>query len=345
MANADGTIAAVGGHGTVRVNSNGSWNNSGSLIIGQSGFGELHIESGGSVVSESAMLGQFAGSQSEVIVTSSGSIWTNHVDLIVGGGPMTAGGHASLTVSDNGLVDVGGQVKVWPSGAIVVESDGHLVADSIEVLGTLVANGSLDATVSVSGGGLVHGAGGLTSIVVGNGGTFSPGNSPGKAMSTSTQWNAGGNYEWEINRLADEGGVAGNSIGWDLWHTGQLSVGATAMNPFRIVLATLDEFGDPAAIIGWNPYESHEWPIAAADNAGGVFSESVLSRLTIDATQFGENNDLAGGYFALRAGGERAELLLEFTAVPEPSTFVMGLMAGVSVLVLKWRRGTARKPA
>ena len=103
----------AGSQGTVIVTGAGStWNNSpgGGLNIGSSGFGTLTIASGGTVNNNTAFtanIGSAAGSQGTVIVTGTGSAWSNSSGLNVG-----SSGTGTLTIADNGTVTSGGPFMV-----------------------------------------------------------------------------------------------------------------------------------------------------------------------------------------------------------------------------------------
>jgi fibronectin-binding autotransporter adhesin len=145
-----GTVSSAGGgsvglnagsQGTVIVTGAGSaWNNSpgGGLNIGSSGFGTLMIASGGTVNNNTAFtanIGSAAGSQGTVIVTGTGSAWSNSSGLNVG-----SSGTGTLTIADNGTVTSGGPfIVARGAGAVGTLNIGASAGDPAAAPGTLNA--------------------------------------------------------------------------------------------------------------------------------------------------------------------------------------------------------------
>ncbi|GAG11431.1 unnamed protein product, partial [marine sediment metagenome] len=143
---------------TVTVDGAGStWTNSGDLVVGYYGSGELKltISNGGHVGSHHGSIARYAGSSGDVTVDGPGSSWTNSGSLYVGGSESSAGGAGELTVSNGGTVNVADTLKVWPTG-------------TVELLGSQINTGSF---IVEPGGTFTHTAGTLTV----DGGTFDPG--------------------------------------------------------------------------------------------------------------------------------------------------------------------------
>jgi T5SS/PEP-CTERM-associated repeat protein len=94
-----GTSSASEGEATV-TGSGSSWASFSELQVGSSGIGTLTIESGGIVSSEGiASVGTFTGSTGTAVVRGSGSTWTSHSYLQVGGV-----GAGTLRIEDGGNV-------------------------------------------------------------------------------------------------------------------------------------------------------------------------------------------------------------------------------------------------
>lgn len=138
----------------VVVTGNGSWwNNSDTLYVGDTGFGNsLVITNGGGVVSINSYIGYNTGTNNNAVVSGSGSVWSNSSTLTVG----SLGAGNSLVISNGGQVfdasgvvgsQLGGnsnRVRVvggglWQNGALTIGDRGSsnsLVIDGGSVLAT-----------------------------------------------------------------------------------------------------------------------------------------------------------------------------------------------------------------
>jgi T5SS/PEP-CTERM-associated repeat protein len=115
--------------GSAEIESKGStWLNLGSLVIGQSGDGELIIKDGGTLQGNATANIAFSpGSTGLVDVFGAGSMWTNANNIRVG-----FGGVGTLSVRDGGVVD--------PGLSVIVFQDDVLTGDG-QVLGTVSNSG------------------------------------------------------------------------------------------------------------------------------------------------------------------------------------------------------------
>ena len=176
-----------GSTGTVTVD-NGTWTNSGYLVVGYHGRGELSISDGGQVANAYGSIGYFTGSTGTVTVDGAGSSWSNSGSLYVGGSASGAGGTGNLIVSNDGTVNIGDTLKVWGPG-------------TVNLLGGTLAAGTIDHTAGGAfnfTGGTLH-VGTFQGNLTNAGGTLAPGSSPGTTVVTGdyTQ-QAGGALEIEI---------------------------------------------------------------------------------------------------------------------------------------------------
>ncbi len=157
-----------GSYGTATVDGEGSKMET-SLIIGHYGTGSLEILNGGYVKSRLARLSDSSGSSSTVTVDGEGSLWDITTSLNVGGSDFHgAGGTSTLTVKNGGTVNVGGLIKVWNYGNIFLE-DGSIKTNTLDI--------SVASGFNFTGGNLE--AFNITGNLINEGGTLSPGASPG----------------------------------------------------------------------------------------------------------------------------------------------------------------------
>ena len=101
VTNSGGVLGSdASGIGTVTVAGAGSnWANSGNLVVGEGGAGELTIEDGGTVTDLAGFVGNLPGSRGTVTVTGPDSKWSHSGALAVG-----ASGTGELTISNGGRV-------------------------------------------------------------------------------------------------------------------------------------------------------------------------------------------------------------------------------------------------
>lgn len=156
--------SSMNGTGTVTVRgSSSSWTNSGSLIVGgYYGTGTLNIESGATVSSLYAKLGEQSHSSGTVTVSGAGSRWTNTNYIYVGGSSsgtlnilnggkvtsssvtlgLSSGSTGTVLVSGNGaILDITNTLTIGSAGTstLTIENNGLVVAGAL----SLQANGSI----------------------------------------------------------------------------------------------------------------------------------------------------------------------------------------------------------
>jgi hypothetical protein len=103
-----------------------------------------------------------------------------------------------------------------------------------------------------------------------------------------------------------------------------VNVTAIAATPFTIQLVSVNPATGQAGLANFNPSMAYSWTLLSAQSITG-FSASAFA---VDATTDFQNA-LGGGTFSLIESGGNA-LVLDFTPVPEPSTWALmatGLLA------------------
>jgi len=244
----------------------------------------------------------------------------------------------------NGLVLTG--TDNYSGGTII--NGGKLVAGSAGALGTgtvTINGGSLGIANSAvilnsisfgAGGGTLGGNGTIGSnITVGSNIKLAPGNSPGTLTFTGAlTWAAGGSYNLEIVSAA--GNVPGTSYDTIvIASTGSLTITAPTGGKFNLSLLSLSSPSTAGNLGDFNSNTSYSWQIASSTNAIAGFTPGAFN---LDTTGF--TNPLSGGVFNLSLGGPggNTALFLNFTPVPEPSTWALMIVGAGAVLFPALRR-------
>jgi autotransporter-associated beta strand protein len=254
------------------------------------------------------------------------------------GGNVSIASAQTLTVAETGsqtfagiISDAGGLTKTG-AGTLTLTGTNTYTGDTTVTAGQLVVNGSSSGSAhTVGSGGTLGGTGTVGALVVQNGGTIAPGNSPGILnVVGDTTWENGGNYNWE---LLNATGVAGT--GWDqLAITGALDLSNLTAGGFNVNVWSLSTFagttGNAQNFDGIGGIYS--WPIATA--TGGITGFDAGDFTIFTTANNGTNgftNDFTGGTFSMSQTGNNLYLnYLGPTPVPEPgSAFtVLALFSG-----------------
>jgi T5SS/PEP-CTERM-associated repeat protein len=338
----------AGSSGTATVTgANSQWSNTQNLLVGLGGNGTLNVQDGGMVTNKTGALGVLFGSSGTAMVTGPNSQWNNTGDLHVGNF-----GSGTLNVTGGGAVNVAGATYIW-HGTVTVGSgssfstatldleegvlnlSGSLTASQVLVNGgELINNGSMASAPVTDNGGSVHGSGNFGAVTI-NGGTFSPGNSPGTATDVTTNW-TGGAYVWEINKALGNEGV---DPGWDLWHTGTLAVAPG----FSIDVTSLTAGNLPGNVVDFNSLQNYAWRIATSINHAFSATNLALLNSSLNTSSF---SNAFGGAFFLTSGAADDDLVLNYSsaaAVPEPTGLLMlALVLGPALGVAARRRRRMR---
>lgn len=222
-------------------------------------------------------------------------------DVHIFRGPVNHGGS---TFVRNGRVELRGNGAIRQSSRIEVAS-GAVLDASNSTTGRI----ELEAGQTLAGTGQVEGE-----LVVGNGATLSPGNSPGILNTGDLTWEDGGSLLLEMD---DADGTEG--VNWDLVNvTGILSITATGADPFTVDLVSLlpglNTPGDAADFPGLA-----SWTIVRT--TGGI-SGFTSAGVVLDTSGF-TNTHTPGAFSLGVVGGD--ELVLSY-AVPEPGSSLLSLV-------------------
>jgi len=326
-------------------------------IVNLSGY-TLQVQTGGILTSGGAAtrvtqinngnLTAGSGADAELIVTSNGvtSIGANIVDNGAGKVALVKAGTNILTLSANNTYS--GSTTVNQGTLIIAGTHTGGAGVTVQRNATLTVNGSLavNGAVDISGtvggtGSFVYGSGSsLTgsgsvnlAVTVGSAAgqlaTLSPGNSPGTMTFGANQtWADGGTYVWEVKDVD-----LGAGLGWDtIAITGSLNIDISD-TPFVIDITSLTATNAAGLVPDFDLGTDYTWTILTT--TAGITG--------FDADSF----DLRAANFANAPGGAFSisqvdnSLVLNYAAVPEPSTWLLMALGGCLVLFLRRRRSSA----
>ena len=208
------------------------------------------------------------------------------------------------------------------TGSVVVNNSGQLFVSA-----------SIANAVTVNSGGRVSGNGQLDLITVNSGGVLAAATSPTQLNAATLTTNntamlAGGSIiEWKLN---DAAGLAG--IGYDTFNftTGLDLSGASAANKIVVRIISFNSPGDATASnpLAMNKGSPHTFAFAFASSVTKpTFWTNIADLFTYDVSQFrytdGSSSD--AGLWAMSF--DQSTQMMTLTAVPEPSTYGLGLGA------------------
>ena len=227
------------------------------------------------------------------------------------GGTLVAGHNSALGL---GGINVGDRATLSVASSVLLSNPLTLSSGA-----TLSGTGSL-----ATPGGVTIGPG----VYLTPGGNFHVGT---LGLNTGLTFEGGGLLN--LNFLSATG-TAGSS--WDLLNVsgGALNLTATAANPFTINLVTLSANGTAGPVSIFDSTQSYSWTFATAGSVNG-FSQDAFA---INGSAF--LNSFGGGTFLVSQNG--AGLSLNFTPVPEPSTYVLMALGLGIVAVVEFRRRKTR---
>ena len=118
---------------------NSSLSTGGLLTVGVHGTGNLVVENGAMMESQEGNIGLTSTATGTVNIDD--GVWTISDSLNVGGSSMAAGLSGTLSVQNNGLVDVNGDTRIWPRGVMqLVGASAN--TNRLELFGLLTIDGS-----------------------------------------------------------------------------------------------------------------------------------------------------------------------------------------------------------
>jgi T5SS/PEP-CTERM-associated repeat protein/autotransporter-associated beta strand protein len=310
----------------------------GAIDIGYDGegFGAGPVINASSITTESGtgslLFGTDATSADPYYLTRTG----------VSGGPAVTIAGTTAVLQVNGYTVLEGS-STYSGGTLI--SGGTLVADAANALGTgpvtlsggrlVTASGiTLNNPLSFSAGGTLGGSGAWGApITVGSGGHLAPGDSPGVLTFTAGLSLASGGYlDFEVQSAT---GTAG--FGYDLLSISgaPLNISATSASRFTLKVISLNSSALPGNVTDFSSANAYSWTIASS--AVGITGFSA-DKFLIDTSLF--TNPLGIGSFSLSQMGP--DLVLSFTPVPEPETYML-MFGGLAAVAWNFRRKRTRR--
>jgi len=228
------------------------------------------------------------------------------------------------------LTGTGGLEKLG-AGSLTLSANNTYAGTTTVSEGLLKVNGSV-GSIQVNSGASLGGSGTTGSLLVN--GTLTPGNSPGTLNTGSQTWFNGANYNWQI---FDATGSAGS--GYDLLNiSGSLDLSNLTAGGFGINMWSLSGINPDVNgnATNFNAANNYSWILAQA--AAGItgFEATDFSIFTSAANGTAGFSNSFDGALSIAVAGNN--LVLNYQAVPEPSSAALTLLGLVSTLALARRR-------
>ncbi len=212
----------------------------------------------------------------------------------------------------NGSLHGNGTTRKTGVGALTITTNSinTFSGNTFIEAGSLIVNGELSGTTTISTGGTLGGSGSLDSVVVSSGGILAPGNSPGLLTISSLTLNPGSSIDFELSDFIGDRGT-----GWDAIDVGTLTF--SSLTPSTLYSINISNFG---TLANFTAGEKYSFAFIASANEiadiSGLFSLNT-SGFNAPEGAAGYNWTISQGQF----GADNA-IYLNY-AVPEPSTYAL----------------------
>jgi len=250
---------------------------------------------------------------------------------------LTVGGNNGNTTYSGNLTD-GGSLTKSGSGTLTLSGTNTYTGTTTVSTGTLLINGSTSSSsiVTVASTGTLGGTGtvgGATTIS----GTHNPGNSPGIQTFSSDLTYSGGSsvVNWELKSSTTTNAANPSAIFDTIVVNGNLDfAGATTLNlsfvPTGSNVLWSDSFWSTSktGTGGWLLYD-----LSGANTVSNFTNLSLASSNWPDSGSFAFNTARPGASFTVVQSGN--DIYLNYTAVPEPATWVLAFSGLAFVLVAR----------
>ena len=264
---------------------------------------------------------------------------------------------------DDGTVVAGHADALGASGNTVTINKGKLEVSS----GITLSQGTINGAASGTGKSMIGGAGTVSTLTIGSGNNEVSYISPGRGISSSLtpslkavdldtgtdaignftvntlNWNNGGVFDWQIKDFNPAGGTAGTH--WDKLSFGTLNFQSSQNFDINIIALKGASFDGTMGNVSnngntWNNYSTtNGFLFAAGTTINGLSDGDVSSSFTVRSDDYSPSvGHWYGDWGVYKDGGN---LYLTYSAVPEPSTYIM--VTGLFMLpgfrmFRKWRK-------
>lgn len=255
---------------------------------------------------------------------------------VTGGGRLIKTGGGSLSLSGNNTFS---GTTLVQAGTVESFSATALGSASVQVDagGVLRASSTNANAVSVASGGAVEGAGTLGSVTIDNGGILSPGAPVGVLTASSLTPRGGSTLVWQV-RDADSAlgtGYDGMNVtgGVDLSQSGQ------AGGKISLKIVSLSSGATPGNSLNFDKAKIYSFGIidASSFNFGANANLSDIFQLDVSDFRYDDGSMSSASLWSLQY--DAGSTMVTLTAVPEPSTYALGLSAlGMAAALVRRRR-------
>lgn len=259
---------------------------------------------------------------------------------VTGGGRLIKTGGGSLLLSGNNSYSGTTQIQ---AGTVESLSSTALGSASVQVDagGVLRASSANTNSVTVASGGAVDGAGTLGPLTIENGGMLSPGAPIGVLSASSLTPKGGSTFVWQVRD-------AGSSLvaGYDgINVTGGVDLSQAGQVGGKIVLKVVSLSGGstPGSPLNFSRSKIYSFGIIDANSFTFGPNANLSDVFQVDVSDFRyEDGSLSSAaLWSLQYDAGSATVTL--TAVPEPSTYALGLSAlGIAAALVRRRRSSFR---
>ena len=264
---------------------------------------------------------------------------------------------------NDGTVVAGHADALGAGGNTVTINKGKLEVSS----GITLSQGTIRGAASGTGKSMIGGAGTVSTLTIGSGNNEVSYISPGRGISSSLtpslkavdldtgtdaignftvntlNWNNGGVFDWQIKDFNPSGGTAGTH--WDKLSFGTLNFQSGQNFDINIIALKGASFDGTMGNVSnsgntWNNYSTtNGFLFAAGTTINGLSDGDVSSSFTVRSDDYSPSvGHWYGDWGVYKDGGN---LYLTYSAVPEPSTYIM--VTGLFMLpgfrmFRKWRK-------
>ncbi len=279
-------------------------------------------------------------------LTLNGAANTFSGDTTISGGTLTLTGSATIDNTENIYLSTGTTLNVSGLSSTFTLDDGQSLVGTGSVTGDITFASTNSTGANFQDGSKIKPGDTATNYGIGK-----------IEVTGAGTWNAGTTYQWEINDLTGDAGDAnGDGKGWDyLTFSGALTIAGDTNNKILLDIAALDGYNSPYNLLGESGVGNTQRPAINRTLKPGYEFEIVhaeggitgfnADHFEIEYTHFYQQWDDPFHNWNLTLGNSNKTLYLTYSAVPEPSTYVMvsGLLVLPAItLYRRWKKKKAK---